>query len=79
MTQTRPWFRKEPGGRVGTLAKCLFIFLQGEGFAPAGATKGLSDRPLETFGPHTGRSACKLGNWWVHLSNIHTFFQQLEK
>ena len=50
-----------------------------KGFAPAGATKGLSDRPLETFGPHTSRSACKLGNWWVHLSNVHTFFQQLEK
>ena len=49
MTQTRPWFRKEPGARRNALAKCLFIFLQGEGFAPAGATKGLSDRPLETL------------------------------
>ena len=58
MTQTRPWFRKEPGGRVGTLAKCLFIFLQGEGFAPAGATKGLSDRPLETFGAHACGRFC---------------------
>ena len=25
-------------------------FAEGRGFAPAGATKGLSDRPLETFG-----------------------------
>ena len=25
-------------------------FAKGRGFAPAGATKGLSDRPLETFG-----------------------------
>ena len=25
-------------------------FAIGRGFAPAGATKGLSDRPLETFG-----------------------------
>ena len=60
MTQTRPWFRKEPGGRVGTLAKCLFIFLQGEGFALAGATKGLSDRPLETFGAHACGRFCRL-------------------
>ena len=27
------------------------VLLSAEGFAPAGATKGLSDRPLETFGP----------------------------
>ena len=26
-------------------------YTEGRGFAPAGATKGLSDRPLETFGP----------------------------
>ena len=26
------------------------IFADAKGFAPAGATKGLSDRPLETFG-----------------------------
>ena len=26
-----------------------------KGFAPAGATKGLSDRPLETFGPMLAR------------------------
>ena len=27
------------------------VFMQAQGnFAPAGATKGLSDRPLETFG-----------------------------
>ena len=39
---------------------CLIIFAcfvcmlaDAKGFAPAGATKGLSDRPLETFGPHT--------------------------
>ena len=25
-------------------------FAESRGFAPAGATKGLSDRPLETFG-----------------------------
>ena len=25
-------------------------FAEGKGFAPAGAAKGLSDRPLETFG-----------------------------
>ena len=29
-----------------------YSFLQGI-FAPAGATKGLSDRPLETFGVRT--------------------------
>ena len=27
-------------------------------FAPAGATKGLSGRPLETFGPHTVGEVC---------------------
>ena len=26
--------------------------VRAKGFAPAGATKGLSDRPLETFGPY---------------------------
>ena len=31
-----------------------------EGFAPAGATKGLSGRPLETFGPILGET---LGGW----------------
>ena len=30
-------------------------------FAPAGATKGLSDRPLETFGPHV------IGSWLVSI------------
>ncbi len=30
-----------------------------EGFAPAGATKGLSGRPLETFGPHACWYFCK--------------------
>jgi hypothetical protein len=30
----------------------LNVFKQKEGFAPAGATKGLSGRPLETFGSH---------------------------
>ena len=29
---------------------CYIFFASAEGFAPAGATKGLSDRPLETFG-----------------------------
>ena len=33
-----------------------------KGFAPAGATKGLSDRPLETFGPYACRYACTPGN-----------------
>ena len=28
-----------------------YVLANAEGFAPAGATKGLSDRPLETFGP----------------------------
>ena len=51
MTQTRPWFRKEPGGASERWQSVFSFFLQGEGFAPAGATKGLSDRPLETFGP----------------------------
>ena len=32
--------------------------VRAKGFAPAGATKGLSDRPLETFGPY----ACTPGN-----------------
>ena len=30
-------------------------------FAPAGATKGLSARPLETFGAHTCWCSCMLG------------------
>ena len=31
------------------VAHCILANM--EDFAPAGATKGLSDRPLETFGP----------------------------
>ena len=31
-------------------AFCYIFFAGAEGFAPAGATKGLSGRPLETFG-----------------------------
>ena len=31
-----------------------------KGFAPAGATKGLSDRPLETFGAHACGCFCGL-------------------
>ena len=34
-------------------ASYVGILADAKGFAPAGATKGLSDRPLETFGPHT--------------------------
>ena len=36
------------------------------GFAPAGATKGLSARPLETFGPHICGNSCKLGSSKFH-------------
>ena len=39
---------------------CLILFASfvcmladTKGFASAGTTKGFSDRPLETFGPHT--------------------------
>ena len=32
---------------------CCLILLVAEGFASADATKGLSDRPLETFGTDT--------------------------
>ena len=40
---------------------CYIFFASAEGFAPAGATKGLSDRPLETFGPITCGRHCRLG------------------
>ena len=37
-------------GLLRTALPCFLIFHVAEGIAPAGATKGLSDRPLETFG-----------------------------
>ena len=39
---------------------CFLIFIVAEGIAPAGATKGLSDRPLETFGAATFGVVCGL-------------------
>ena len=36
------------------------LFCASRGFAPAGATKGLSDRPLETFGAATFGVVCGL-------------------
>ena len=33
-------------------SKKIYNITRCRDFAPAGATKGLSDRPLETFGPH---------------------------
>ena len=36
-----------------------FLFRNTEGFASAEATKGLSDRPLETFGPFNSHLPCK--------------------
>ena len=38
---------------IGNFIFILIVRLWGRGFAPAGATKGLSDRPLETFGAVT--------------------------
>ncbi len=51
----------------------LIMFAGAEGFAPAGATKGLSGRPLETFGPITcgrhyrlgERKALSLADQWL--------------
>ena len=45
------------------------------GFAPAGATTGLSARPLETFGPHICGNSCKLGNRKFHSFESEHFFQ----
>ena len=57
-------------GRIGFFTKTRFLvegkgktFLAflcfAEGFASAEATKGLSDRPLETFGPFNSHLPCK--------------------
>ena len=46
----------------------VWMLADTKGFAPAGATKGLSDRPLETFGPHMLWNACKFGNLKLHFS-----------
>ena len=47
-------------------------------FAPVGATKGLSARPLETFGPVPCGNPCKLRSERVHLHHAgtkkHAFF-----
>ena len=60
-----------PAGKTGfkALTKVSPSFLQvvlcflanAEGFAPAGATRGLSDRPLDSFGPHTCETSASSG------------------
>ena len=41
---------RSPSGLLRTALPCFLIFHVAEGIAPAGATKGLSDRPLDPFG-----------------------------
>ena len=63
-------------------ASCALHACKRRDFAPAGATKGLSDRPLETFGPMRYEIFCKFGNLKFHFScvcmKIHAFFTSLK-
>ena len=43
---------RSPPTPLRTALPCFLIFLVAEGIAPAGATRGLSDRPLDPFGSH---------------------------
>ena len=42
-------------------ASFVWMLAATKGFAPVGATKGLSDRPLETFGPIRYEMLASLG------------------
>ena len=52
-TQTfkKPWGGVDKACSLIIFASYTLYSGKYRGFAPAGATKGLSDRPLETFGP----------------------------
>ena len=43
---------RSPPTPLRTALPCFLIFLVAGGIAPAGATRGLSDRPLDPFGSH---------------------------
>ena len=43
---------RSPPTPLRTALPCFLIFLVAGGIAPAGATRGLSDRPLDSFGSH---------------------------
>ena len=43
---------RSPPTLLRTALPCFLIFLVAGGIAPAGATRGLSDRPLDPFGSH---------------------------
>ena len=46
--------------RAGTAAQGMFMAVYGKrNFAPAGAAKGLSGRPLESFGCKIYKTGCK--------------------
>ena len=64
---------------ASSFPQIAFCMLAGAGeFAPAGATKGLSDRPLETFGHMRYDFLAGWGSGsFLHLYRKHTFFSGL--
>ena len=51
---------RSPFGNLRTALPCFLVFYVAEGIAPAGATRGLSDRPLDPFGAATFWGICCL-------------------